>query len=160
MSSYPGPKVSGSIPGASMWRLVIGLLVVICSGCGRDNGSMLPTGVSDKSARWVEVKDGNALPSSLQISRRVFALDATTTIQFALPTDGIVTLTIYDSGDIEVANLLNRQLMAAGVQEVEWNASNIGSGVYIFTLVYQGVSPDGYPASQIFAASRKMMLLK
>jgi hypothetical protein len=141
-------------------NLIVVCLVMMHTGCGRDNAEIPLTGTSSQSAGWVELKDRESQPTSLRISHRLFTPDATTTISFDLPEDGIVTLTLYDGESIEVARLLDRQLLDAGLQEVDFDASNLGSGVYVFTLLYQFVSPDGRPASDIFRMSKKMMLVK
>jgi hypothetical protein len=141
-------------------HLVFACLVIIYAGCGRDNGPMLPTGLSDHAAKWIEVKDGQYPPSSLQISDRVFSPDVIIAIAFSLPEPGIVTLTICDCEANEVVKPLNREVIDAGLHEVEWNSSNLGSGVYVFTLAYQKIDQNGRPIAGITTMGRKMMLLK
>lgn len=71
-----------------------------------------------------------------------------TTIRYQIPQDGIVTLKIYDILGAEVATLVNEQKIA-GRYEVNFNASTLASGVYIYKI-----------QSGKFVASRKMILIK
>ncbi|MCC6256038.1 MAG: T9SS type A sorting domain-containing protein, partial [Ignavibacteriaceae bacterium] len=71
-----------------------------------------------------------------------------TTIRYQIPQDGIVTLKIYDILGSEVATLVNEQ-KAAGKYEINFNASNFASGVYIYKI-----------QAGSFNSSKKLMLLK
>jgi sugar lactone lactonase YvrE len=72
----------------------------------------------------------------------------TTEINFTVAKEGFVTLKVYDILGKEVANLVNEQ-MSAGAYTANFNASDLSSGTYIYTLSVNGVS-----------ISKKMMLLK
>jgi hypothetical protein len=71
-----------------------------------------------------------------------------TKISFSLPTDGNVVLKVYNVLGKEVATLVNG-FQKAGGKEVSFNASNLPSGMYIYTI-----------KSGNFTSSKKMMLLK
>jgi len=71
-----------------------------------------------------------------------------TTIRYQLPQDGIVTLKIYDILGAEVATLVN-EAKTAGRYEVNFNAANLSSGVYVYRIT-----------SGSFTASKKLVLLK
>ena len=76
-----------------------------------------------------------------QISPKEFALfqnypnpfNPTTNIQFAIPKPGFTILKVYDVLGKEVATLVNEKL-SAGSYEVDWDASNFGSGAYFYRL--------------------------
>jgi hypothetical protein len=59
----------------------------------------------------------------------------TTKIRFDIPTNaaGETTLKVYDQLGREVASLLNQNL-AAGTYEINWDASDLPSGVYFYKL--------------------------
>jgi hypothetical protein len=157
------PKTSGSALTSMMAHLVITCIVILYAGCGRDNGPMLPTGPSEHASKWIEVKDGQYPPSSLQIflsQNYPNPFNPTTVILFTLPRNGVVSLTVYDGRGIEVVRLLDSRLTVAGVFEVRWNASNLGSGVYVFGLAYQEVDQGGRAIAGIVTMSKKMMLIK
>ncbi len=71
-----------------------------------------------------------------------------TTIKFQLPTDGFVTLKVYDILGNEVTTLINEQ-KPQGRYEVNFNASSLASGVYIYKI-----------QSGSFISSKKMLLIK
>jgi len=72
----------------------------------------------------------------------------TTSISFALPKSGDVTLKVYDAAGNEVAAYVN-QYLKAGVYNVQIDGSNLASGVYFYRLI-----------SGSFTASKKMILVK
>jgi hypothetical protein len=85
----------------------------------------------------------------------------TTTISFNLPEDAVVSLTIYNMLGQEVATLLNRELLDQGAQEVEFNASNLASGLYFYRVVAETAGdPEEGVASSTFTEVKKMLLLK
>lgn len=57
----------------------------------------------------------------------------TTTIQYQLPQNAKVTLKVYDILGSEVATLVNEE-QEAGYKEVKFNAVNIASGMYVYSL--------------------------
>jgi len=73
----------------------------------------------------------------------------TTTIQFDLTQQTVVTLKIYNVLGQEVATLLNNESMDAGQQEVEFDASQLASGLYLYRISGEG-----------FMETKKMMLMK
>ncbi len=71
-----------------------------------------------------------------------------TTIKYQLPNDEFVTLKVYDILGNEVTTLINEEKVA-GKYEVNFNASTLASGVYIYKI-----------QSGSFINSKKMLLLK
>ena len=62
-----------------------------------------------------------------------------TTIEYGVPADGIVSLKIYNTLGQEVATLIDG-FQAAGYHSVSWNGRNssgatVSSGVYLYRLV-------------------------
>jgi uncharacterized delta-60 repeat protein len=56
-----------------------------------------------------------------------------TTIEFQIPKTGLVFLKIYDILGQEIATLIDQPL-PAGQHQVQWDASNVSSGVYFYRL--------------------------
>ncbi|MBI5475269.1 MAG: T9SS type A sorting domain-containing protein, partial [Ignavibacteriales bacterium] len=83
----------------------------------------------------------------------------TTTIQFDIPQEAMVTLKIYNLLGQEVATLINNELMTEGMQEVEFNASSFASGVYFYRLSAEGIAEEG-ETSNTFHSVHKMILVK
>lgn len=71
-----------------------------------------------------------------------------TTIKFALPVSGLVTLKVYDITGRLVSEIINQNLQA-GTHEVNFNAANLSSGAYFYKLETKG-----------FSDIKKMMLVK
>jgi hypothetical protein len=76
-----------------------------------------------------------------------------TMISFSLAVDSKVSLTVFDVLGQEVVNLVNGNL-GAGTHEIDFNASNLNSGVYFYRVNATGV--DGTN----FTSVKKMMLTK
>ncbi len=74
-----------------------------------------------------------------------------TTIEFALRTDALVSLTVYDMLGREVARLLDAEPLEQGVSEVEFDALGFSSGIYYYVLS----AGDGG-----FRQSKRMLLIK
>jgi hypothetical protein len=73
----------------------------------------------------------------------------TTQISFTLPQAQQVTLKVYDMLGREVATLANREMFSSGMSTLNFNASNLSSGLYIYRLTAGNV-----------AVTRKMTLIK
>jgi hypothetical protein len=71
-----------------------------------------------------------------------------TTINFSVPAKGFVSLKIYDVTGRMIADLVNQD-MIAGEYKYDFNASNLNSGVYFYTL-----------RGDNFSETKKMMLIK
>jgi hypothetical protein len=76
-----------------------------------------------------------------------------TKIAFSLPVDSKVSLKLFDVLGQEVTNLVTSN-MAAGVHEIDFNASNLNSGVYFYRIDAAGI--DGTNFNSI----KKMILTK
>ncbi|HEV8537995.1 MAG TPA: DUF2341 domain-containing protein [Bacteroidota bacterium] len=87
----------------------------------------------------------------------------TTTIQFSLPRASLVTLKVYNILGQVVATLLDAEALDDGVQEVEFNAGNVASGVYFYRLTANGIVEDEdemETAVGSVSIVKKMLLMK
>ena len=92
---------------------------------------------------------GSEIPTTYDLAQNFpNPFNPSTTIRYQIPQDGIVTLKIYDILGSEVATLVNEEKVA-GKYEVNFNASSLASGVYIYKI-----------QSSSFVNSKKMILLK
>ncbi len=80
----------------------------------------------------------------------------TTKIIYQLPQDGMVTLKVYDMLGQEVATLVN-EYKTSGRYNVNFNGSNLASGVYIYQLK---VNSNKGNSSTDYSATKKLILLK
>jgi hypothetical protein len=72
----------------------------------------------------------------------------TTSIKYRIPEDSFVELRIFDILGREIITLINEK-QEAGNHTVQFDASNLPSGIYIYRIV-----------SGTFTATKKMILLK
>jgi hypothetical protein len=80
----------------------------------------------------------------------------TTNIQFILPEDAIVTLKVYNILGQEVATLASKELFTEGMNDVEFDAGRLSSGVYFYHITADGVGENAGK----FNAVKKMILMK
>ena len=78
-----------------------------------------------------------------------------TKIKYSIPVSGVVTLKVFDVLGKEVATLVNEE-KPAGNYEAEFNAPNLSSGVYLYTLQ---ALPMGRQ-TESFTQTKKLLLLK
>jgi hypothetical protein len=72
----------------------------------------------------------------------------TTKIEFSIPSDNNVEIKVYNVIGMEVATILNERRQA-GTHSIEFNASNLSSGIYFYKIV-----------SGKYSEIKKMILLK
>jgi hypothetical protein len=77
-----------------------------------------------------------------------------TTIRYSLPLQSQVTVKIYNSIGESISELVNLT-QSAGSYQVNWNAGNVASGIYFYSIA--AIPTDG---TEIFRSVMKMILLK
>ncbi len=93
-------------------------------------------------------------PASYQLSQNFpNPFNPTTQISFALPVDAGVKITVFNSLGQEMSKIVDNTF-TAGSHIVNFNASNLSSGLYFYTLQAKGVDGSSY------LMSKKMMLMK
>ncbi|GJQ64652.1 MAG: hypothetical protein SCALA702_37050 [Melioribacteraceae bacterium] len=76
-----------------------------------------------------------------------------TRIKFAVPVDSKVTVTLYNMLGQKVKEIVS-QNYSVGLHEVDFNASELSSGMYIYSITALGVDGSN------FVDTKKMMLMK
>lgn len=100
------------------------------------------------------VVEVNAVPDNFDLSQNYpNPFNPSTAINFALPVDSKVMLKVHNIIGQEVATLVNGSY-SAGVHKVNFDASNLTSGLYIYTISAAGIDGSSYNMT------RKMMLTK
>ena len=93
------------------------------------------------------------LPTVYSISQNYpNPFNPSTKIDFELPYDSKVSILLYDISGREVGKLVNEQL-TAGYHNVQFNGSNLASGMYFYRISANG-------GSQNFISTKKMVLIK
>ena len=110
----------------------------------------------------VEDTPGNRLPATFSLAQNFpNPFNPTTSIRYALPAPGAVTLTVYNILGQKVHTLVDHQRQDAGFYVVDWNGRNAaggqaGSGVYFYRLEVRGDTRG----EEVYSDVRKMVLVK
>jgi Secretion system C-terminal sorting domain len=109
-----------------------------------------PIGALNWFDMTVGIKDyANAAPGSFTLYQNYpNPFNPTTQIAYNIPSNSFVTLKVYDILGKEVATLVNAE-QQAGLHELNFNASNLSSGIYFYKL-----------ETSSFVKTNKMLLLK
>jgi hypothetical protein len=114
-------------------------------------------GAANEIATTIDDKTENKLPTEFALEQNYpNPFNPTTKIRFSIPSvtlslskgDTYVTLKVFDILGNEVATLVNEE-KPAGTYEVNFNASQLSSGIYFYKI-----------QAGIFAQTKKMLLLK
>jgi len=101
----------------------------------------------------IETEEG--LPESYALAQNFpNPFNPATTITFALPEASVVKLEIFNILGEKIATLLADKNLNSGVHKVNFNASGITSGVYLYRI--NAVSEK----NEVFNATKKMIILK
>ena len=90
----------------------------------------------------------NNVPNFLLLQNYPNPFNPSTTISYQLPQDGLVSIKVYDVLGKEIATLVN-EVKTSGLHEVDFNASNLSSGIYLYKMTVNN-----------FTQTRKMIVLK
>lgn len=105
--------------------------------------------VIETSVTDITEEKENSVPTEFNLSQNYpNPFNPSTTISYQLPTDGFVTLKVYDIVGKEVATLVNEE-KPAGSYEAKFDASQLSSGIYIYRL-----------SAGSFTKTQKMTLMK
>lgn len=86
-----------------------------------------------------EREEVSSLPEGYELKQNYpNPFNPTTNINYSIAQAGFVSLTVYDMAGREVATLVNSR-MSAGEHTVNFDASNLASGVYIYALNVNGL---------------------
>ncbi|MBN1300009.1 MAG: T9SS type A sorting domain-containing protein [Melioribacteraceae bacterium] len=155
--TFIGSKVDAIAPGDTGW-----VAFVISAGDElinlRDNISHAITVAKyyfDNSIVVTDVEQEPGIPEDYSLSQNYpNPFNPTTTIKFGLPVASQVKVKVYNLLG-ETVQVLVDQSMAAGSYNINFNASNLASGVYFYNI--EAKSVDG---SKDFNIVKKMMLVK
>ena len=101
------------------------------------------------------INNSQDVPASFRLEQNYpNPFNPSTTIKYSLPERSFVTIKVYDLLGRE-ASLLFNSTLNPGTYESEFNAENLSSGVYIYSIYSKGLN-----SNKEFRSSRKMILLK
>ncbi len=113
-----------------------------------NSGSIVTTYTGGDSVSYINQISGS-VPASFNISQNYpNPFNPETKIRFSVPYSSFVKLTVFNSLGQQIKELVNSD-MHAGEYETNFNAANLSSGIYYYTL-----------SSGIFQKTMKMLLIK
>ncbi|MBS4027461.1 MAG: T9SS type A sorting domain-containing protein [Ignavibacteriales bacterium] len=86
--------------------------------------------------------------------------NASTTIEYYLADDAVVTLKIYNILGQEVKTLVTNQFVEGGWNDVDFDASNLVSGVYFYRIFAAIADDEGSATKEEYVQTKKLILLK
>ncbi len=97
----------------------------------------------------------NSIPMEYSLSQNYpNPFNPSTVISYSLPTESIVKIHVFNTLGEMITTLVD-ETNNAGVHTLEWNASNLASGVYLYRISAESISE-----SKRFNSVKKMLLLK
>jgi hypothetical protein len=94
-----------------------------------DSGSVVDTTITG-----IEEAFTTAIPENFTLGQNFpNPFNSTTTVEYQVPKQSIVTLKVFDLLGRKVATLVN-EMKQAGTHTVKWDAPRLSSGVYFYTL--------------------------
>jgi hypothetical protein len=91
----------------------------------------------------------NSIPLNFSLNQNYpNPFNPTTIISYSLPEEGRVRIKVFDGLGREVANLLD-EVVGPGKHLVNWNGSNLSSGIFFYSISFKGQS-----------LNKKMILMK
>ncbi|HDZ58758.1 MAG TPA: T9SS type A sorting domain-containing protein [Ignavibacteriales bacterium] len=114
------------------------------------NYKLVPRNDDDFVGFVSDVSGNEKLPDEYELSQNYpNPFNPSTTIRYALPEGGDVTLRIYNLLGQEVKTVLDNVQQSAGIHQVVFDASDLPSGIYFYSF-----------RANNFVQVKKMMLLK
>jgi hypothetical protein len=141
-----------AVPGASAFILASGFLTPAANNNGEAFGllAVLADGTTFLVPASTSIESGfDSQPTSFELQGNYpNPFNPTTNIRYSVPATSEVSLTVYDVLGRQVATLVNG-VQATGTYTVNFDATNLSSGVYLYRL-----------QSGNFVQTQKMMLVK
>ncbi|MBI4548116.1 MAG: T9SS type A sorting domain-containing protein [Ignavibacteriae bacterium] len=104
-----------------------------------------------------DISSGHPLPNYYSLENNYpNPFNPKTTIDFSLAEPSIVTLKVYNVLGQQVATLLNREEFEEGQTSIEFNATQLTSGIYFYKFTALSISER----KEQFQSVRRMLLLK
>lgn len=147
-----GPPTSTLADNTDLARVAFRQGNAASSPVTRVDGIMVTTSWSDLVA--TNISNVSEVPQTFNLSQNYpNPFNPSTTINFSIPQRGFINLTVYNSIGEEVQNLVNNT-MNEGQYSVDFDGSNLNSGVYFYRLNYS--NQDGIS----FVNTKKLVLIK
>jgi flagellar hook assembly protein FlgD len=102
----------------------------------------------------------NAIPDEVALEQNYpNPFNPSTVIEYAVPDESFVKLTIFNIIGQEVATLVNETL-PAGYHSASWNASNVNGGAFPSGIYIYRLNATSQISGEVSTRSGKMQLMK
>ena len=120
-----------------------------------EGAMMIRTEVDSANVLSADNNFGQGLPTSFALEQNYpNPFNPTTTIAFSLPQGGMTDISIYDISGRKVESLLGR-ILGSGNHSIKYNASNLPSGMYFYSIDVTGLNRES-----LYSSTKKMVLMK
>lgn len=120
---------------------------------GLDDGGN--KGLSNKVNLILVGVEGTEIPTEFNLAQNYpNPFNPATVIKYALPMEATVTVKVFDVLGQEVAALVNNEVKNVGYYTINFDATNLRSGMYIYRISAQGIDGSN------FVDVKKMLLVK
>jgi len=106
------------------------------------------TWVLTENIQGINIEEGEILEEYSLMQNYPNPFNPSTTISFSIPVEGFVSLNVFNALGEKVSTLVSENLVA-GTYKYDWNASDLPSGIYFYSLT-----------AESFKLTRKLVLLK
>jgi hypothetical protein len=106
---------------------------------GTHGNGVYSTHITQHPSAVGEEEEGRRIPSFALHPAYPNPFNATTTIRFSLPKQGVASLKVYNVLGQEVATLVDGPLQA-GEHQLQWSADGVASGTYLIRLSFEDYS--------------------
>ncbi|MEJ2195677.1 MAG: T9SS type A sorting domain-containing protein [Ignavibacteriaceae bacterium] len=113
--------------------------------------------ISNTNVKLIKILKGSVIPFRFVLEQNYpNPFNPSTMIKYVLPVKANVTLKIINSLGQEISTLVKGEKQA-GIHEVEFNATNLASGIYFYRLKVGNLSSG---SGNIFVETKKMVLIR
>jgi len=97
------------------------------------SGGMTATVKYTRGESPSSIVDSEMIPNNVNLTNYPNPFNPTTTIDFSLPSNSKVELSVYNANGEQIKQLVNTEL-SSGAHSVTFDASNLNSGIYFYKL--------------------------
>ncbi len=100
--------------------------------------ALYQNGITNQVITSVQAEDERIVPADFKLNQNYpNPFNPSTTIEFSIPEASNVRIAVYNLLGQQVAEIVN-ETKSAGTHSIQWNASDLSSGMYIYSLEANG----------------------
>ena len=118
--------------------------------------------INNENVNLLKIQLNSRLPENFVLEQNYpNPFNPSTKIKYRVPVKGNVIMKVVNSLGQEIATLVNEE-KPAGIYEVDFDASNLASGIYFYSIKLIDTSTNSAegPFGQVIVETKKMVLLR